>query len=66
MSEYSFCKVSREDHVLIVTLNRPDVMNSLHRPANLELDKVFDDFAADPGSVGGHHFGRRRKSILGR
>lgn len=48
MSEYSFCKVSREDHVLIVTLNRPDVMNSLHRPANLELDKVFDDFAADP------------------
>lgn len=47
MSGYSFCKVSREDHILIVTLNRPDVRNSLRRPANLELDKVFDDFAAD-------------------
>lgn len=48
MPEYSFCKVTREDHVLVVTLNRPEVMNALHRPANLELEKVFDDFAADP------------------
>jgi crotonobetainyl-CoA hydratase len=48
MPEFSFCKASREGHVLIVTLDRPDVMNSLHRPANLELDRVFDDFAADP------------------
>ena len=48
MPEYSFCKVNRDNHVLTVTLNRPDVMNSLHRPANLELDQVFDAFAADP------------------
>jgi enoyl-CoA hydratase/carnithine racemase len=48
MTDYSFCTVSREQHILVVTLNRPEVMNALHRPANLELDSVFDNFAADP------------------
>jgi enoyl-CoA hydratase/carnithine racemase len=48
MPEYSFCEVSREGRILVVMLNRPDVMNSLHRPANLELDAVFDDFGSDP------------------
>lgn len=63
MSEYSFCKVSREDHVLIVTLNRPDVMNSLHRPQTSNSTRC-STICGGPGSVGGHHFGRRRKSIL--
>ncbi len=48
MAEYQFCKVEREGRVLIVTINRPDVMNALHRPAHLEFEKVFDGFAADP------------------
>src|SRR5512144_187943 len=43
-----FCKVERDGHLLVVTMNRPDVMNALHPPANFELEKVFDDFAADP------------------
>ncbi|ACI92130.1 carnitinyl-CoA dehydratase [Afipia carboxidovorans OM5] len=43
-----FCKVERDEHLLLVTLNRPDVMNALHRPANLELEKVFNDFSTDP------------------
>ena len=43
-----FCQVEREGHLFIVTLNRPEVMNSLHPPANFELEKVFDDFVADP------------------
>ena len=38
MSGYLFCEVSRENQILIVTLNQPDVRNSLRRPANLELD----------------------------
>src|ERR1700745_4023637 len=42
-----FCKVEREGHLTIVTLNRPEVMNALHYPAHLELEKVWDDFAAD-------------------
>lgn len=43
-----YCAVERRGHVLIVTINRPEVRNALHRPASLELEKVFDDFAADP------------------
>ena len=43
-----FSKVERDGHLLIVTIDRPDVMNSLHPPANDELAKVFDEFAADP------------------
>ncbi|MEE2663258.1 MAG: enoyl-CoA hydratase-related protein [Myxococcota bacterium] len=42
-----FCKVEREERLWIVTINRPEVLNSLHPPANNELAKVFDDFAAD-------------------
>jgi len=42
-----FCKVEREERTWIVTINRPEVMNSLHPPANNELGDVFDDFAAD-------------------
>jgi len=43
-----FCKAEREGHLLVVTFERPDVLNALHPPANRELAKVFDDFAADP------------------
>ena len=46
MPEY--CKVEREGRLTIVTLNRPEVMNALHYPAHLELEKVWDAFAADP------------------
>src|SRR5438445_9333788 len=43
-----FCKTSRDGHVLTVTINRPEVMNALHPPANAELAGVWDEFAADP------------------
>jgi enoyl-CoA hydratase/carnithine racemase len=43
-----FCKVEREGHLTIVTLNRPEVMNALHYPAHLELEQVWNDFDADP------------------
>ncbi len=43
-----FCKTEREGHLLVVTLQRPDVLNALHPPANRELAQVFDEFAADP------------------
>ena len=42
-----FCQVERDGRLLIVTMNRPEVMNSLHPPANFELGKVFDDFVAE-------------------
>ena len=43
-----FCQVERDGRQLIVTMNRPEVMNALHPQANLELEGVFDEFAADP------------------
>ena len=47
MSDYRYCTAERRERILVVTINRPEVMNAVHRPANLELEKVFDDFAAD-------------------
>jgi enoyl-CoA hydratase/carnithine racemase len=43
-----FCRVEREGRTLVVTMNRPEVLNALHPPANFELEKVFDAFVADP------------------
>lgn len=48
MSDFEFCRVEREGRLTIVTMNRPDVMNALHPPANFELAKIFDQFAQDP------------------
>jgi enoyl-CoA hydratase/carnithine racemase len=48
LADHQFCRIEREGRLLIVTLNRPEVMNALHRPAHFELDQVFHDFAADP------------------
>ena len=43
-----FCKLERDERILTVTIARPAVYNALHPPANFELEKVFDEFAADP------------------
>ena len=48
MADHQFCAVAREGRVLVVTINRPEVMNALHRPAHVELDEVWNGFAADP------------------
>jgi len=45
--ELEYCQVERREHVLWVTLDRPEVMNSLHPMANQELSRVFDAFAGD-------------------
>ena len=46
MPEY--CNAERDGRILTVTINRPEVMNSLHPMANEELGNVFDDFVSDP------------------
>lgn len=43
-----FCGTEREDHLLIVTIERPEVLNALHTPASAELGEVFDAYAEDP------------------
>jgi len=47
MGAYEFCTAEADGHLLTVTINRPEVMNSLHPAANFELAKVFDQFASD-------------------
>jgi enoyl-CoA hydratase/carnithine racemase len=42
-----FCFVEKSNHVMTVRMNRPQRLNALHPPANIELGKVFDEFAAD-------------------
>jgi len=46
---YEFIQVERRGQVLEITINRPEVHNSLHPPANAELSVIFDAFFADPG-----------------
>ena len=45
---YKYCKVERHEHLTVVTLNRPELLNALHYEADLELDQVWNDFACDP------------------
>ena len=43
-----FCTAERDGHLLVVTINRPEVMNALHSHAHFELDEIFNAFEADP------------------
>lgn len=43
-----FCRVEREGHLLVVTLDRPQVRNALHRAASDELDHVWTLYETDP------------------
>src|SRR5580698_7896820 len=46
--DLKFSEVTRKGPVTIVTLSRPEVYNALHTDAHFELNKIFDDFSADP------------------
>src|SRR5689334_21459951 len=45
--ELEFVRYEKRDRIAWVTINRPEVMNALHPPANEELSRVWDDFAND-------------------
>lgn len=44
----AFATYEKRDHLAFVTINRPEVMNALHKPAHDELSAIWDDFDADP------------------
>ena len=71
MGQYS--KAETDGHLLIVTINRPEVYNALHPMANQELSDVFDEFAANPElwvaiitGAGDKAFSRRQRSQVSR
>ena len=45
---YEFIKLEKKEHLTILTINRPEVMNALHPPACKEMDDVFNEFCDDP------------------
>ena len=45
---YEFVLYEKRDRIAYVTLNRPEVMNSLHPPCHEELSEIWNDFDADP------------------
>ena len=50
MSKYKYVRVQRDGRLLVVTLARPELLNSLNAAACRELDQVWTDFANDPES----------------
>jgi crotonobetainyl-CoA hydratase len=45
---FKYCLVERRDHILTITLNRPEVLNAMNPGSHFELEEVFDLYAADP------------------
>jgi enoyl-CoA hydratase/carnithine racemase len=45
--QFSFVTLKRDGHVLEVTLNRPESLNSLHSAAHFELHEIWGAFEAD-------------------
>ena len=46
--DLEYCKVTRKGPITIVTLSRPERYNALHIHSHDEVNRVFNDFAADP------------------
>jgi len=45
---YDYITAEKKGHILLVTLNRPEVYNAVHSDMHFELAACWDDFAADP------------------
>lgn len=45
---YESVRYEKQDHVAVVTLDRPNNMNALHLEAHLELKEIWEDFRDDP------------------
>ncbi len=45
---YELINVGKKDHVTTVTINRPNVMNSISPLVSVEMDRAFNDFDSDP------------------
>ena len=44
---YQYCSAERDGHLLVVTINRPEVRNALHPPANDELHEIWNGYEED-------------------
>jgi len=44
---FRYIRVERDDRVLTITIDRPEVLNALHLDAHVELSRAFDAYADD-------------------
>ena len=45
---YEFIKYEKRGKIAYVTINRPERLNAIHQPANVEIHHAFSDFRDDP------------------
>ena len=45
---YRYCRLERDGAILIITIDRPEVLNALNEAAHFELNRAFDLYAAEP------------------
>jgi crotonobetainyl-CoA hydratase len=48
--DYEFIIVEKKDHLVIIRLNRPKVLNAINAHVSFELENVFDEFEDDPNA----------------
>ena len=48
MHQYRFIRTEVSEQILTVVIDRPEVLNALHRAGHGKLEQAFDAFAADP------------------
>ncbi|HLC30426.1 MAG TPA: enoyl-CoA hydratase/isomerase family protein [Dehalococcoidia bacterium] len=46
-ARYTTIKVEKADRIAVLTLNRPEQLNTINRTMHLELEEVFEDVARD-------------------
>jgi enoyl-CoA hydratase/carnithine racemase len=56
----------RDNGVLVITINRPEVMNATNARLHWELTKIWGVVQGRRPHQGGHHHRRRRPCLLGR
>ena len=47
---YEFINYEKKGRIAYITINRPERLNALHPPANLEMKEAFTAFENDPVS----------------
>ena len=45
---YEFINYEKKGRIAYITINRPERLNALHTPANLEMKEAFTAFENDP------------------
>jgi enoyl-CoA hydratase/carnithine racemase len=48
VSGFRFCRFEVDGPVVVITLDRPEVLNAVHRDAHFELSRAFDRYRDDP------------------